>query len=163
MKCIHNNGYVHLDLKPDNIIMNSNGDIQLIDFGYAQQFGTELLYNSIGTKGYQSNHDYDNASKFQDYNSIGVTIQNILDYYKSKKNIKDNLSNFITGTGFKQLQEIADTFKDKDQLHTDENLIENSINVLTKGGRNMRISKKSRRKSRKTKRKSNRRSCRERR
>jgi serine/threonine protein kinase len=160
MKCIHKNGFIHRDLKPDNIIMNSNGDIQLIDFGYARKTNTNLSDNA-GTKGYKSNRIYGNgkAINFQDYNSIGVTIQNILDYIEFNKRQFAIFKN-SDEKKYSAFEGVAKSFEDKNTSHTDPNLIETSIEKLTKlenkstGGRNRRILKKSRRKSRKIKRKS---------
>lgn len=35
MAFMHNMGMVHLDLKPENIMINENGDIVILDFGFA--------------------------------------------------------------------------------------------------------------------------------
>jgi 5'-AMP-activated protein kinase, catalytic alpha subunit len=32
----HSSGVYHLDIKPDNILMNAEGIVKLIDFGFAQ-------------------------------------------------------------------------------------------------------------------------------
>jgi len=40
---IHSQGFVHLDLKPDNLIVDSNYKIKLIDFGIAQEARTSFL------------------------------------------------------------------------------------------------------------------------
>ena len=48
---MHNLGYAHLDIKPDNFIINDDLGISLIDFGYA--YPSELEVNFlVGTKGY---------------------------------------------------------------------------------------------------------------
>jgi serine/threonine-protein kinase len=47
----HNAGYVHADLKPDNILVGENLDVKLIDFGFAARIGTTLS-SAKGTFGY---------------------------------------------------------------------------------------------------------------
>ena len=38
LKRIHNKGIIHQDLKPQNIMRNSNGNLILIDFGLSTVF-----------------------------------------------------------------------------------------------------------------------------
>ena len=39
---MHTNYVIHRDLKPDNLMMDSDGTLKLIDFGMAKQFGEEI-------------------------------------------------------------------------------------------------------------------------
>lgn len=42
---IHNKGIIHADINPTNIMMNSEGDAQLFDFGISQATGLKEQYN----------------------------------------------------------------------------------------------------------------------
>ncbi len=47
----HKAGYVHADLKPQNILVGQHLDVKLIDFGFAARIGSELS-SYKGTFGY---------------------------------------------------------------------------------------------------------------
>ena len=58
VKIIHSNEIYHLDLKPDNIVINSNLKLKLIDFGFGQNLGkfqyshSGRLFSICGTDGF---------------------------------------------------------------------------------------------------------------
>jgi len=57
LKLAHDHGIVHRDLKPANILLSSDEDIKLTDFGIAKLFGTYRLTSDgglIGTAEYMS-------------------------------------------------------------------------------------------------------------
>jgi serine/threonine protein kinase len=39
---MHTNFFIHRDLKPDNMMIGSDGKLKLIDFGMAKNFGEEV-------------------------------------------------------------------------------------------------------------------------
>ena len=53
---IHEMQIVHSDIKPDNFMFNTNGELFIIDFGFARTFCPEkrMLSSSIGTQNYMS-------------------------------------------------------------------------------------------------------------
>jgi serine/threonine protein kinase len=66
------------DLKPSNIIVSPNGNINLLDFGIAREYSSEKEKDTvlIGTKGYASPEQYGTAQTDQrsDIFSLGVTM-----------------------------------------------------------------------------------------
>ena len=78
LKFIHSNRICHLDIKPHNIILNSEGIPVIIDFELSKPFGT--LLNSTGTKDYMAPELYQKgvvANDKIDIYAIGNTIHYI--------------------------------------------------------------------------------------
>jgi len=53
---VHENGYMHLDFKPENVIVSRNGAVRLVDFDLAQPITgkPEKMKTNPGTPGYMS-------------------------------------------------------------------------------------------------------------
>lgn len=51
-KNIHNAGYVHLDIKPENVMFDKYNNVVLIDFGCSESIDKEVLDRFIGTSYY---------------------------------------------------------------------------------------------------------------
>jgi serine/threonine protein kinase len=49
---MHSNGYIHRDIKPANIMINDNGDVKIIDFGYCRKVSGRPLTPSRFTNQY---------------------------------------------------------------------------------------------------------------
>ena len=54
---MHKNGYMHLDFKPENVLVTRNGSVRLVDFDLAQQIPekpTKLTKKNPGTPAYMA-------------------------------------------------------------------------------------------------------------
>jgi serine/threonine protein kinase len=63
------------DMKPSNIMINSNGDVILVDFGIARTFQVGQKGTMIGTEGYSPPEQYrGEASPYADIYALGATF-----------------------------------------------------------------------------------------
>jgi len=82
---IHNNKILHLDIKPNNILIDENDNVQLIDFGISKQYNDshqETSTTPIGiSKGFAPYEQYSGVQEFSpstDIYAIGATLYNML-------------------------------------------------------------------------------------
>lgn len=77
----HANHTVHRDIKPANILIGSQGDVKLVDFGLAEVLGTNSYAGGAGTYAYMAPEDFggDARSDAQsDLWSVGVILYEML-------------------------------------------------------------------------------------
>ena len=67
------------DMKPANIMVDSRGNIRLIDFGIAKKFVSGVKNTMIGTEGYSAPEQYrGDVNPLSDIYSLGATLHHIL-------------------------------------------------------------------------------------
>ena len=88
LRCVHEQGIYHLDLKPANIMTNADGHLWLIDFGASKQLSaaeSQTLSTSTGlcyTPNYAPSELVGGNTKrigpWTDFYSLGATLYNLL-------------------------------------------------------------------------------------
>jgi serine/threonine protein kinase len=86
MKCLHDNGYAHLDLKPENIVVYNNAnDVKFVDAGSLTKIRPGTRVHVFGTKNYMAPElyrtklvDNDEGLKMMDVYSFGKMCEYML-------------------------------------------------------------------------------------
>src|SRR5262249_47859110 len=77
----HSMQTVHRDVKPGNILIGSNGDVKLADFGLAEILATNAYAGGAGTYAYMAPEDFaeeDRSDHQSDIWAVGVTLFEML-------------------------------------------------------------------------------------
>lgn len=78
---IHNKGILHLDLKPNNVILINDTEIKITDFGIAKMlYDEELVKGIYGTPEYMSpeQHIGQKCGKYTDIYTLGIIFYEML-------------------------------------------------------------------------------------
>lgn len=78
---LHSQGILHRDIKPDNLILNSQGDPVLIDFGAARDADSSSPLTKIGTQGYSPSEQLAGGRKLTpaaDLYALGATFYQLI-------------------------------------------------------------------------------------
>ncbi len=74
LRFVHSKGFIHRDVKPENIVFEEKGYLRLTDFGISKKKKLNNMKNTSGTPGYMApevlfhqNHSYE-----VDYFALGV-------------------------------------------------------------------------------------------
>ncbi len=83
MEAMHASGFIHRDLKPDNIVLTKDGRTIVIDFGAAKQFVRDKTQkiNPMLTPGYAPLEQYSSQARFDhrlDIYALGATLYHLL-------------------------------------------------------------------------------------
>lgn len=83
LRSLHQNNILHLDVKPDNVLLNSRGEAVLIDFGISKRYdksGSQTSSSPVGlSKGYAPSEQYQEGgielfTPATDIYSLGATL-----------------------------------------------------------------------------------------
>lgn len=80
LEFLHSKGIVYRDLKPENLLLDTQGYIKMADFGFAKFIGNEKTYTICGTPDYQAPEVImrRGTTKAADYWALGVLVFEML-------------------------------------------------------------------------------------
>ena len=109
---LHQHNLVHRDVKPANILLQSNGHIRLIDLGSARLCSAHEAGDTVvlGTQGYAAPEQYGlQSTDFRaDVYALGVTMKELLDAgYEGRLNdVIDGCTRFIRGYRYDSIAKV---------------------------------------------------------
>ena len=77
---IHNNGYLHLDIKSNNVMIQPNGKLKLIDLGIASRMSEASNSTGFGTPAYMppEQSEMGRCGKYTDVFALGIMLFEML-------------------------------------------------------------------------------------
>ena len=120
---IHKNNIIHLDIKPENILVKENGNIAIIDFGVSQSIDDYNKYRiPVGTPRYIApeivNRNIIRDGKSDIY-SLGVTLNYFVNIYPILKPLVNDMVNpnvFLRPTALEVRQKILMITRQEDSI-----------------------------------------------
>lgn len=121
---LHRLNFVHFDIKPDNIVINKNGNFCLIDFGISKAIddGTINIYDISGSRCYMAPEVFRaELSRQADIYSLGTTVRSIL---------LNGVHEFDTyGKSIKQLCQLK---KNLEPLRSEDGYVQQFLDIVNK-------------------------------
>lgn len=121
---LHRLNFVHFDIKPDNIVINKNGDFCLIDFGISKAIddGTINLYDISGSRYYMAPEIFrTELSRQADIYSLGTTVRFIL---------LNGVHEFSTYG--KSIKELCQLKKNLEPLRSEDEYVQQFLDIVNK-------------------------------
>ena len=118
LKAIHDAGIIHKDLKPSNIMLNTDGQsVSIIDFGISSSVsdGNTILVTKTGmTPEYSAPETFKNLFlKESDYYSFGITLYELFCGYTPYANMQpEEIEQFISVQHIPYPEKMSDRLKD---------------------------------------------------
>ncbi|EGR27410.1 protein kinase domain protein [Ichthyophthirius multifiliis] len=98
LEYLHNNNIIHRDVKPENLVLDTNGYVKLTDLGVAREWKEENAQDTSGTPGYMAPEVMcrQNHGIAVDYYALGVIVYEFMmgrrPYLgRNRREIRDNI------------------------------------------------------------------------
>lgn len=121
---LHRLNFVHFDIKPDNIVINKNGNFCLIDFGISKAIddGTINLYDVSGSRYFMAPEIFrTELSRQADIYSLGTTVRSVL---------LNGVHEFSTyGKSIKQLCQLK---KNLEPLRSEDEYVQQFLDIVNR-------------------------------
>jgi len=123
LKILHDDEIAHQDIKLSNILMSDDGDIKLIDFDSATEFGFNDLFGKRknGTEGFAAPEQYIEDKLIDgrtDIYALGVTIRTLLseNYKGDLRTVINKCVEFDANNRFQTVDEIIDVLENHKKI-----------------------------------------------
>lgn len=123
LKLLHDDEIVHQDIKLSNILMSNSGEIKLIDFDSATEFGFNNLFGKKknGTEGFAAPEQYMEDKLIDgrtDIYALGVTIRQLLpeNYKGDLRAVIAKCVEFDANNRFQTVDEIIDALENRKKI-----------------------------------------------
>lgn len=109
VECLHSHGYLHRDIKPDNILISPKGALKLTDFGTIKDMKDKLPFtNYVSTRWYRAPECILETEKYDEKSDVFALGCLFAEFYKLKpifagSSSSDQLKRYIEAMGSSQI------------------------------------------------------------